>query len=140
MASKDLLNSIEISASLAPAVRTADTNGTGVDVSPYESATLVFHAGAEGVTLSGTDKIALEIEESDDDVTYTDVAAADLVGEESAGVVKTLDDNGEAPAVYSVTYLGTKRYIRAVLNYSGTHGTGTPISAVVIGGHMRVAP
>lgn len=140
MASKDLLNSIDVSSTLVPASRTADANGTGVDVGRNESAVLLFHVGAEGVTLSGTDKIALEIEESDDDSTYTDVAAADLVGEESAGVVKTLDDIAEAPAAYSVTYLGSKRYIRAVLNYSGTHGTGTPISAVVIAGHPRVAP
>lgn len=140
MASKDLHSNVAVSVSLAPAVRTADTNGTGVDLSKYESAEVIFNVGAEGVTLSGTDKIALELEESDDDVTYTDVAAADMIGEESAGTVRTLDDNAECPAVYRVGYIGSKRYVRAVLNFSGTHGTGTPIGCVVVAGHPRTTP
>lgn len=125
--------------SLAPASRTADANGTGVDLQGYEGAEIVFDVGAEGVTLSGTDKIALEVEESDDNSTFTDVAAADLIGEESAGVVKTLDENAEAPAIYSVGYIGSKRYVRAVVNYSGTHGTGTVIAAHVVKGAKRHA-
>lgn len=137
MASKDTSTTLTVSSSLAPAVRTGDTNGTGVDLQGFESALVVFDCGAEGVTLSGTDKIALELEESDDNSTFADVAAADMIGEESAGVVKTLDDNAEAPAVYTVAYTGAKRYIRGVLNYSGTHGTGTPISCTVIKSHER---
>lgn len=141
MASKDLHNSIEVTQSLAPAVRTADVDGTGVDVSNAESVEIIYNVGAEGVTLSTTDKIALELEESDSLSTgYTDVAAADMIGEESAGVVKTLDDNAEAPAVYRVGYIGTKKYVRPVLNYSGTHGTGTPISVSVVASHLREAP
>jgi hypothetical protein len=134
---KDLSNELEIAVSLAPTSRTADTDGTGVDLQGFEGAVIEFQVGAEGVTLSGTDKITLEIEESDDNVTFTDVAAADLVGEESAGVVKTLDDNAEAPANYSAGYIGSKRYIRGVLNYAGTHGAGTVIGCTVIKGKAR---
>lgn len=138
MTSKDLtLSAVPVQA-LAPASRTADVDGTGIDLQGFESALVVFDCGAEGVTLSGTDKIALELEESDDDITYTDVAAADMVGEEAAGVVKTLDANAEAPGVYSVSYIGEKRYIRPVLNFSGTHGAGTVIGCVVVKGHRRV--
>ena len=140
MASKDLHSDVTAVLSIAPVTRTTDANGTGVDVSKYESAELVFFTGIEGVTLSGTDKIALEIEESNDDSTYTDVAVADLRGEESEGTVKTLDDNAETPAIYRVGYKGSKRYIRAVVNFSGTHGTGTPVSALVLLGHPRNAP
>ena len=38
---KDLANSISVVQSLAPAVRTADANGTGVDLQGFEGATVV---------------------------------------------------------------------------------------------------
>lgn len=140
MASKDLHNSIEVTASLAPVALDADANGTGVDVSNCESVEIVCQVGIEGVTLSGTDKIVLELEESDDDSNYTDVAAADMIGEEAAGIIKTLDDNAECPAVYRVGYIGDAQYVRVVANFSGTHGSATPLSAVVVGSHLRTAP
>lgn len=142
MASKDLHNSIEVTSSVAPVAVEIDTDGTGVDVSGAESVEIVFHVGIEGVTLSTTDKITLELEESDTlGSGYTDVAAADMIGEESAGVVKTIDAGAEAPGLYRVGYLGTKKYVRPVFNFGGTHTAApTPISALVIASHLRTAP
>lgn len=140
MASKDIYNNTKVAVSFAPAVRTADANGTTVDTQGYESVVMDFQIGTEGVTLSTTDKIALEIEHSDDDSSWSDCEAGDTLGEESAGVVKTLDTGSEAPANYRVAYLGSKRYVRAVLNFSGTHGTGTPTGATVLLGNPRHAP
>lgn len=137
MPSKDLSYALDEVQSIAPAVLTSDTDGTGVDLLNYEGALVVFNVGIEGVTLTTTDKITLELEHSDDDSTYTDCAAADTVGEESAGVVKTLDTGAEAPAAYSVSYVGSKRYVRPVLNFAGTHGTGTPLSVTVVRGFRR---
>lgn len=137
MASKDLSYLLDEAVSLAPAVRDSDTDGAGVDLLNYEGALVMVSVGAEGVTLSGTDKITLELEHSDDDLEYTDCAAADTVGEESAGVIKTVDAGAEAPATYSVSYVGGKRYVRPVLNFAGTHGTGTPTAAHVIRAFRR---
>jgi hypothetical protein len=126
--------------SLDAATRTADANGTGIDLQGYNGALVLGIIGAEGVTLSGTDKIELELEESDDDVTYTDVADADLVGYVDGtndGCFGLFDANAEAPAVVKASYVGKKRYIRAVINYSGTHGTGTPAAVCVVRGHAR---
>ena len=135
---KDLANSIAASASLTPAVRTADTNGTGIDLQGFESATVVWEVGAEGDTLSSTVKIEAQLEHSDDDSTYTTVAQADVVdGTVSSGVFATYDANSEAPAVAKIGYIGGKRYVRVVDQRTGTHSTGTPTSAIVIKGNPR---
>ena len=140
---KDLKNNIGVVQSLAPAARSSDADGTGVDLQGFESATVVIDMGAEGITLSTTNKIEIELEHSDDDATYTDVtSSADVIGATpvSNGVIATFDANGEAPAISSVGYIGGKRYIRAVANFSGTHGTATPLGVSVIKGHARKNP
>ena len=140
---KDLKNNIGVVQSLAPAARSSDADGTGVDLQGFESATVVIDMGAEGITLSTTNKIEIELEHSDDDATYTDVtSSADVIGAtpDSNGVIATFDDPGEAPAISSVGYIGGKRYIRAVANFSGTHGSATPLGVSVIKGHARKNP
>ena len=140
---KDLKNNIGVVQSLAPAARDADANGTGVDLQGFESATIVIDMGAEGITLSSTNKIEIELEHSDDNSTFTDVtSSADVIGAtpDSNGVIATFDDVAEAPAVSTVGYIGGKRYIRAVANFSGTHGSATPLAVSVIKGHARSNP
>ncbi|SVE23533.1 uncharacterized protein METZ01_LOCUS476387, partial [marine metagenome] len=73
---RDLSNNIVGVASIAPAVLASDTDGTGVDLQGYESATVLLSVGVEGITLSTTNKIEFELEESADDSTYTDVTSA----------------------------------------------------------------
>ena len=140
---KDLKNNIGVVQSLAPAERNSDANGTGVDLQGFESATVVIDMGAEGITLSTTNKIEIELEHSDDDATYTDVtSSADVIGAtpDSSGVIATFDANTEIPAVATVGYIGGKRYIRAIANFSGTHGSGTPLAVSVIKSHARKNP
>lgn len=122
--------------SLVVASRTADADGASVDLLNYQGATIVGLIGAEGVTLTSTDKIEFELEESDDDSAWTDVADADLIGFVAGtndGCFAVFDANAGAPAVVKAAYIGAKRYIRAVANFSGTHGTGTPLGVYVIG-------
>lgn len=136
---QDLNNNIKLVQSLAPAVRTADANGDGVDLKGFEAAAIVVDSGAEGVTLSSSVKIEFELEHSDDNTTFTDVAQADVIGATlgSNGLFLTLDDNAESPQISEIGYVGGKRYVRVVANFSGTHGTGTPLSAFVILGKPR---
>ena len=42
--------------------------------------------------------------------------------------------------IVSVGYRGSKRYVRAVLNFSGTHSTGTPIGVIGLRGRLRAQP
>ena len=118
---RDLANSIAVVETLESATRTANANGTGIDLQGFESATVIAQVGAEGITLSGTNYITFSLEHSDDDATYTAVATADVV----EGTVATIG------------YIGGKRYVRAVVSYEGTHGTGTPSNAVIVKGHPR---
>ena len=137
---RDLANSISVAQSLAPAVRTADTNGTGIDLQGFEGATVVVDTGAEGVTLSGSVKIDFKLEESSDDSTYTAVTSSTAVTDgtvDSNGIFLTLDDNAETPQVATIGYVGGSRYIRVVADFTGSHSTGTPVSASVIKSHPR---
>ena len=138
---QDLSNNIKLMQSIAPAVLDADANGTGVDIQGYENVAIVVDSGVEGITLSGTNKIEFELEHSDDNSSWSDAESADVNGTlGSGGLFLTLDDNAESPQISEIEYLGSKRYVRVVANFSGTHGTGTPISAFVILGKPRHAP
>lgn len=140
MATRDLHNNIKTVTSLVPATRTADANGTGVDTSGFESVEAVVALGQSGDTLSGSVKLDLELEESDDDSTYTDVALADMIGGVSAGNFGTIDAATEDEKIYRVGYRGRKKYVRPVLNFTGTHTNGIPCAAMVILGNPRHAP
>ena len=138
---QDLSNNIKLMQSIAPIAADADANGTGVDTQGFENVAIVVDTGVEGITLSGTNKIEFELEHSDDDSTYVDASSADVNGTLGAGgLFLTLDANAETPQISEIEYLGTKRYVRVVANFSGTHGTATPISAFVILGKPRHAP
>src|SRR4051812_5540596 len=110
MATRNIDNEIDVKQSLAPAARTTTASGTGVDLQDFDAAMVVFHPGA---ITDGTH--APSVEESDDDSTYTAVAAGDLHG--------TLA-NLAANTVQRVGYLGTKRYIRAKITVTGSPATG----------------
>lgn len=135
---KDLANNLLAVQSLAPAVRTADANGSGVDLQGFEGAMAIFDLGAEGDTLSSSVKIDVKLEESDDNSSWSSVASADVTdGSISSGIWATFDDNAEAPAVAGIGYVGGARYLRVVADFSGTHSNGSPCSAVIIKGHPR---
>ena len=137
---KDLANNISIIRSIAPVVGSSDTNGTGVDLQFFESATAVVDTGVEGDTLSSTVKIDFKLEDSDDDSTYTAVTSSLHVTDgsvDSNGIFLTLDANAETPQVTSIGYVGGKRYLRVVADFTGTHSNGTPIAATIIKGSAR---
>lgn len=148
----DGLSNIKIVASLGAEVLAADKNGDGVDSRGFETLVHMVNVGAAGVTLSGTDKIELELQHSDTDGSYADVTEASDVNintGSSAGVVTEPDSNGkfatidadaEADLVYAIGYRGKKRWSRVVIDFSGTHGTGTPISANAILSRAGISP
>ncbi len=140
----DLSNQINPAISLAAAVRNAAADGTGVDLKGYESATVIVDVGAEGDTLSGSVYFELSLEHSDDNITFTDCAQADIVDGTIAagGIFLKLDgtaggDPVTAGLIYRVGYVGGKRYVRVVIAKTGTHTNGTPIGAMVVRGDAR---
>ena len=137
---KDLRSNISVVQTIAPVAGAADADGATVDLQGYESCTFVINMGIEGITLSGSNKIEIELEESTDNSTWTNVTAStSVIGAtpNSDGKVATFDDNAETPSVATVAYIGDKRYVRVIANFSGTHGTATPYSVTAIRGSAR---
>ena len=143
MAIYDGKSGIKIDESLNAIVKDADTNCTAVDSQGFSSVTHVVNVGANGITFSTTHKVEIELEHSDDNVTFTDVTSnTDVVGGTvgTNGLWQTIDADGDCNAVYAIGYVGGKRYSRVVLNFSGTHGTGTIFGVVGVKGRPLSAP
>lgn len=134
---KDLHSHITIASAIGAAVLAADNTPVAIDLQGYESAEIVLSIGVGGITFSGTNKIEFKLTHSDDDSTYTDVTTADMLGVTvaSGGIIKALTAAHAAAAVYRYGYKGNKRYLNLLADFSGTHGTGTPIAANVIKGN-----
>ena len=134
-----LYSGLKVSTLLAPAVRNADANSASLDTRDADSTCLMFVLGDSADTLSGTNKIELEVQESDDNSTFTAVANADLTNSVTAtntGTAALIDAPAEDQLSVLVGYKGYKRYVRGVLNFSGTHATGTPIAVLgLLGGN-----
>jgi hypothetical protein len=128
MAGKEFKTTVDVVQSVKPLLRTATVNGTGADLQGYNSAMVVFETG---VITDGT--FTPKLQESDDDSSYSDVAAADYVG-------------GAAPTALAQNlvsrygYVGAKRYIRAVFTVTGSPATGGNCSAVILRSHAAQNP
>lgn len=134
MSRQDIKNSIDVAHSLAPAARTADANGAGVDLANFDAAAVVIHHGA---WTDGTH--TFEVQEADDDGsgspdTWAAVADADLDGTEPAVSDATADDTTTV-----IGYHGVKRHLRVVVTTSGTT-TGAVYGATVVRAKGRVKP
>jgi hypothetical protein len=119
---------------IGAATLSADNTPAAIDLQGYDGAELVLAIGAGGITFSGTNKIEFKLTHSDDDSTYSDVTADDINGLTSVtdGIIKSLTSAHASAAVYRFGYKGGKRYLKLLADFSGTHGTGTPVAAVVM--------
>lgn len=127
---------------LIPQVVNADTAISAIDTLGYDQVVVQFHLGNSADTLSGTNKIELEIEHGDT-TTTSDCADTDLsasVTGTNTGTAALIDAPSEDSTTVTVEYIGGKRYIKPVCNFSGTHSTGTPIGITVLLGNPRVSP
>lgn len=115
--------------SLVPAARTASADGAGVDLAGFERALVVV---SSGTITDGTHTI--EVQESDDNSSFSAVADADLEGTEPA-IAAANDDT-----VWELGYVGTKRYIRAVVTVAGATTGGVYGAQVVRLGPSRKQP
>jgi hypothetical protein len=139
----DLKNNIQLVESLNAIVKDADTNSTGIDTQGANSAMVIVNVGAPGITFSGSNKVDIKLEDSADNSTFAAVTNNNFVTGgtvDSAGIWQTIDANGECNAVYGLGYVGPERYIRVVLDFSGTHGTGTSFGVVGALGNLESSP
>lgn len=129
---------------LPAAAYNADNTPASVDLGKAQSATVLIEVGVGGITFSGTNKVEFKLTHSDEeDANFAAVEQADVVGPTvgTGGIVRELIAAHAAPSVVKVGYVGRKRYLRLLADFSGTHGTATPMSSVVVIGNLdRVAP
>lgn len=150
---RDGVNNIKLVQVLAPATRTADASGE-IQRSTYGPAGIVWfevNMGAEGVTLSGTDKIEVTVHHGAATSPSTVVAAKDIITPQDApagiqqapdgtGIVLIFDANAEIPAVFRFGYVGDQDFVEVNLDFSGTHGTGTPCAVTAVLGMLAFSP
>lgn len=101
------------------------TNGTGVDLQGFQSCEFVI---VSGTLTDGS--YAINVQESDDNATFTDAPASAILGGEPT--FAATDDN----VVKSVGYVGGKRYARIQIVSTGVT-TGGTLAAVGIRSRQR---
>lgn len=139
---RDFANHFGTAILLPPATYDADNTPAAVDLLGYGSCAIIIAVGVGGITFSSTNKVEYKLTHSDDDVTYTAVTQYDIdratVG--TGGIIKSLTAAHASPTVTRVGYIGSMRYIKLLADFSGTHGTGTPMAAVAMLGNAAVQP
>lgn len=131
--SLDLENITTAQQVIDPVVVTADALSEAIDMAGFNACNIAVLVGESGDTLSGSVYIELELQESDDNSTYTACADADItnaVTGTNTGTFALIDAAAEDDAVYQCKYLGDKQYVKVNVNVTGTHTNGTPIGAV----------
>ena len=142
MTMRDLHNNITSIRAVRPqTITSSNLVGAGIDLKGFNSAEIVVEFGdidEMGGSPVGAAKVDTQLEHSDDDVTYADVALADVIGPASVGggIVSSVTTDADP---VEVGYVGEKRYIRVTLKPTGLTNGG-PITALVIKGHPRHAP
>lgn len=139
---KDMHSQIKAVTVFGPAVLSADNTPAAIDLAGYEAAELILAIGAGGITFDATNKIEFKLTHSDDNSTYANVADSDMIGVTgiTSGIIKSLVAAHATATAYRFGYRGGKRYIKLLADFSGTHGTGTALSATMILGRPRSGP
>lgn len=143
MTTRDMHSNILPVRMIDPIVGNNDTEGTPVtaqlDTRGFQSAEILIYFGISGDTLSGSVKVDVILQDSADGSTWAAVTDTNfaLVGSNSrvtaptgAGLVATIDAAAEDPDLLSIGYVGPQRYVRCLLDFTGTHTNGIPIAMI----------
>lgn len=146
MSMRDLASAL-VSFPVLNATLTADNTPAALDLIGFNAALILIQVGVGGITFDGSNKIEFKVTHSDDDSTYVAVAAADVVLGQNAdasvgtgGIVRSLVAAHGAISSAEISYVGGKRYLKVLADFTGTHGTGTPICVTLVKGHGSVQP
>lgn len=132
---------------LTPDSYDADNTPAAIDTLNWRGVTIRTNVGIGGITFSTTNKVEFKLTHSEDDVTYDAVEATDVVmpyGETlgSGGIIRSLIAAKAAAdtVAHQVGYVGKRRYLKILADFSGTHGTATPMAITVDLSHPVHAP
>lgn len=124
----------KIVSAMIPQTLSTDSTMDAVDTFGYNSAVVMFHIGNSGDTLSGSVKIECELEHGDTSTTADcpDTALSASVTGTNTGTAALIDAPAEDSRTVTVQYTGNKRYLKPVINLTGTHTNGTPCACTVV--------
>lgn len=131
---------------IEPATLAADNTPAALDIRGYASVKVVVGVGVGGITFSGTNKIEIKLRDGGSTVgAHVAVDAADVVMGEGAtldagGIIRSLVAAHAAGTLRQIDYVGDQEYLSALADFSGTHGTGTPLFVAVFGFEGRTNP
>jgi hypothetical protein len=108
MPTREFVHSVAAKQLLADATVTTPQTTATLDTQNYDSATFLIRAGATAPAPT-----SIVMNESDDDSTYTPVAAAEIIG--TADVA-----NWAVSKTLRLGYVGTKRYVQLVITPNGS--------------------
>ncbi len=139
---RDLHQVSNAALAIGTAVYAADSVPAAIDLAGYQGAEIVLGVGIGGITFTAVNKIEFVLTHSYDDVTYVAVTDADVLGVTgiTTGIIKSLVVAHAAAAVYRFGYVGPRRYLKLLADFSGTHATGTPLSGTIVRGYPSMAP
>lgn len=140
---KDLHSNVAALTMIGAAALDADNTPPAIDMQGYDAAEVLLAIGVGGISFNGTNKIEFKLTHSDDDVSYEAVTLGDMLGLDTVGddgIVKALKAAHPEAATYRFGYVGGRRFLKLLADFSGTHGSGTPIAAIALLGHPQIAP
>ena len=141
---RDMASNIALRNGVTGIVATTTPTVINIDRQGFDSVTFVVKVGAGGITFTGTNKIEIILEHSDDNSTFTAVTnPKDVVGRSAtitSGIVASYVAAKAAVSVDEYGYIGGKRYVRITPTFGGTHATGTLVDVTAILGHPAASP
>jgi hypothetical protein len=111
---------------------------SSVDLADFNSLSFLVSVGTFAFT--GTDKLSLVVQHSDDDAAWANATDADIFDAEDGdnGVAKILDAGTDDESVHAVHYRGNKRYARLNIVEAGT--VSVVLDVVAVRGHSELMP
>lgn len=140
---KDMHSSVSVGSLLPAAAYDADNTPAALDLQGFSACEIVLGIGAGGITFTTNNKVEFKLSHSDDDSDYAAVTVDDILGVESVGtggIIKSLTAAHATAAFYRFGYIGGKRYLKLLADFSGSHSTPTPLSCAAVRGFAHRGP
>lgn len=143
---RDHMHNFGAVSAIVPAVLTDDPAAITIDRAGFDAVTFVLQFGVGGITFTNTNRIDFVLEHSDDGTAWDAVGPTNVLGAvpDASGIVLSQKTAHPAATVHRFGYVdgivGQRRYVRLRPDFNGTHGTGTPLSALAVLGAPRSLP